>query len=239
MKHFYIIKTGSTYPSTAARFGDFDDWTAAGLGLSGSDVRVTDVERGAALPSPGECAAAVITGSHAMVTDDLPWSVRTEAWLRSLLDARVPVLGICYGHQLLVRAAGGRVGYHPGGREIGTVQICLLPAAADDPLFQSFPLSFAAQVSHSQTVLSLPPGAVPLAANNHEPHHAVRIGDCAWGLQFHPEFDAKIMRLYIMAETRDLIAEKRNVPELLQTVSETPVATMALRNFARFVREYR
>jgi GMP synthase (glutamine-hydrolysing) len=239
MKELYIIKVGTTYASTADRFGDFDDWTVAGLGLSASDVRVLDVEHGAVLPATEECSAAVITGSHAMVTDDLPWSVKTEQWISSLLEARVPVLGICYGHQLLARAAGGQVGFHPDGREIGIVQIHLLPDAADDPLFQSFPSFFAAQVSHSQTVLSLPPGAVPLAANRHEPHHAIRVGDCAWGLQFHPEFDSKIMRLYIMAETRELLAEGRNVAELLQAVSETQIAAGTLRNFARFVREQR
>ena len=235
MKKLYIIKVGTTYAVTAARFGDFDAWAAAVLGPLGVETHVVDAEHGAALPAAFDCAGAVVTGSHAMVTDDLPWSIAAERWLPSLLEVRVPILGICYGHQLLARAAGGEVGYHPGGQEIGTVEVRLLPGCADDPLFRSLPPSFSAHAAHSQTVLRLPPGAVPLAANAHEPHHAFRLGDCAWGVQFHPEYDAGIMRSYIETERDELGATGRDVPGMLSAVSETPISAQTLRNFARIV----
>lgn len=235
MKKLYIIKLGTTFPATQKRLGDFDRWTSAGLGSVGVETAVVDAEHGADLPDDGQCAGVVVTGSHAMVTDDAPWSVRAEKWIVSLLDARVPVFGICYGHQLLARAAGGRVGYHPRGKEIGTVGVRLLPDRDGDPLFESLPASFSVHVTHAQSVLELPPQAVRLAANAHDPHQAFRLGNCAWGVQFHPEYNTDIMRAYIREQAGELVSAGRDVPQLLQAVSPTPFAAEILVKFGGFV----
>ena len=237
MKSLHIIKAGTTFPATAKQLGDFDVWTAAALGPVGVETRIVDAEHGAALPAVEDCAGVIVTGSHAMVTDNLPWSVLMEAWILSLLTAQIPFFGICYGHQLLARAAGGQVGYHPRGAEAGTVPVHLLADCTGDPLFRSLPRSFPVQVTHEQTVLVLPPGAKRLAANAHEPHHAFRLGDRAWGVQFHPEYTADIMRSYIMEEADDIRKAGGDVAEILGAVSETPMAAETLHNFARFVEE--
>jgi GMP synthase (glutamine-hydrolysing) len=151
------------------------------------------------------------------------------------VETHTPLLGICYGHQLLARAAGGQVGFHPSGKEIGTVQIRLLPDSADDALFMTVPQSFRAHVTHSQTVLRLPSEAVRLAANGHEPNHAFRIGDSAWGVQFHPEYDTGIMRSYIMEQSDELTPMCVDIPGLLGSVVETPAAARTLKNFMRIV----
>lgn len=235
MKALYILKVGTTFPALAEQFGDFDDWTEAGLGAIPVPIAVWDVERGEALPNPEQCAGVVFTGSHAMVTDCLPWSVAIETWIPALLNAGIPLLGICYGHQLLARAAGGEVGYHPQGKEIGTVEVELLPAAAQDPLFQTLPDHFRAHATHAQTVLRLPPGATPLAGNSFEPNHAFALAGCAWGVQFHPEYSADIMRGYIQAQAPSLEKAGKDVAALLAGVAETPVAAAVLRNFATLV----
>ena len=236
MKNIYIIKTGSTYPATAERYGDFDTWTAAGLGSENHVIQTVNVEKGSPLPSPESCSGIVITGSHAMVTDRLPWSVAVEAWLPMVLDAGIPLLGICYGHQLLARAAGGEVGYHPRGREIGTVKIDLSDDAGEDPLFHGVPKTFEAHVIHAQSVLRLPPKAILLASNDYEPHHAFRLGDCAWGLQFHPEYDTRIIRDYIEAQAEELESSGRDVQKIISAVTDTPVAASLLKTFANLVR---
>ncbi len=236
MKRLFILKAGTTFPSTERNFGDFDLWTASAFREEDIKVCIQDVEHGADPPNPEDCSGVVITGSHSMVTDDLPWSVRLEQWLPLLLDAGIPLLGICYGHQLLARAAGGKVGFHPQGKEIGTVKIHLSPECAGDAIFGSFPRSFAAHVTHSQTVLGLPPGAVLLAFNDFEPNHAFRLGECAWGVQFHPEYTADIMRSYISEQAEELGAAGLSASELLGSVSETPFAAETLKRFARFVK---
>jgi GMP synthase (glutamine-hydrolysing) len=237
MNRLYVIKAGTTFPATAAQFGDFDEWTVTALGAVDVETTIVDAEHGAPLPTAEECAGAVITGSHSMVTDNLPWSVTLEGWIQSLLNSRTPLFGICYGHQLLARAAGGQVGYHPRGKEIGTVAVQLLPDCPNDPIFQSLPPSFLVHVTHLQTVLKLPPGATCLAANVHEPNHAFRVGDWAYGVQFHPEYNVDIMRSYIQEQKDDLDAAGMDVARLLSTVGETPFAAQTLRNFGSIVRE--
>lgn len=233
MKSLYILKVGSTFPDTARRLGDFETWTRAALGDPGLPIEVRAVAAGDPLPAPEACAGAVITGSHAMVTDDLPWSLDLERWLPALLARGTPVLGICYGHQLLARAMGGKVGYHPGGPEVGTVTIRTHPLRAGDPLFGPLPETFLAHVTHAQTVLQPPPGAVVLAASAHEAHQALRLGATAWGLQFHPEFDAAIMRDYLRSKAEALASAGASVDARLGEVAETPEAAAVLARFGR------
>ena len=235
MKKLYIIKTGTTFPDTLKQLGDFDAWTRAALGETATDICILDVERGAPLPAAADCAGVVITGAHSMVTDELPWSVALEKWIPSLLAAGMPFLGICYGHQLLARAAGGPVGLHPRGQEIGSVAVERLDIARQDSLFKYLPASFSAQVTHAQSVLALPSGAIRLAANSHEFNHAFRLGARAWGVQFHPEFTPDIMRAYIREQVVALTAAGMEIKSLLQAVVPTPEAGNVLREFARVV----
>ncbi len=227
-----IIKAGDTYPELAARDGDFDVWIAAGLGTDA--VRVVDPrDMTLPLPSASECAGVVISGAHAMLTDDLPWMQRLAEWTRKMVTAQVPYLGICFGHQLLATAMGGKVDFHPQGREIGSVPIELLPAAAADPLFAALPGQFVAHAVHAQSVRKLPKGATLLAGNAYEPTHAFRIGTCAWGVQFHPEFTLERLAAYLEHLSPDLIAAGRDIDVIRAGLVATPVAARVLPRFAR------
>jgi GMP synthase (glutamine-hydrolysing) len=239
MKKLYIIKAGTTFSSTLATLGDFDDWIKTALGSPELPVAVVDVVQGSPFPDPEECSGVIVTGSHAMVTDNLPWSLRIESWIPSLVAAEVPFLGICYGHQLLGRAMGGEVGYNPLGKEIGTVSITLTENSNNDSLCNGFPSTFQAHTTHAQSVLKLPSDAILLASNAHDPHHAFRIGPSAWGVQFHPEYTAEVMRAYITAQADSLTKKGRNVENMLLEVTETPFARRVLSNFGslRLVKE--
>jgi len=232
LNRIFIIKTGTTFPNTAKLLGDFDSWTVNGLMLSSGEAKVVDVVTGDTLPKAETCRGIVVTGSHAMVTDCLPWSKAIAAWIPSIIEAEVPLLAICYGHQLLAWALGGKVGFHPGGKEIGSVDIHLLPDSITDPLFCALPSTFKAHTSHSQTVLSLPQDAVRLASNSFESNQAFRVGSCAWGVQFHPEYNRKIMESYILEQTKELEAAGRDTSVLLRTIRETPIAASLLIRFA-------
>ena len=230
-----LLKVGDTFDSLRRRRGDFEHWMAGGLGPTRQPLVVLDPRRGDALPEPQAIAGAVVSGSHAMVSHREAWSEATGAWLVRLVDAGTPVLGICFGHQLLADALGGRADDHPLGMEVGTVEIELAPAAADDPLLQGLPARFAAHVVHSQSALRLPAGAVRLAGNAFEPTHAFRLGERAWGVQFHPEFDAEVMRGYIDRMARALSAQGADPAALSERVSATPAAARLLPRFARIV----
>lgn len=223
MKPLAILRLGQTHDDIAAALGDFDQWVIDGLGRRDLAVTVIDPRQGDELPAPQELAGVVMTGSHSMVTDREPWSEHTAAWLRGAVQAGLPVLGICYGHQLLAHALGGTVDYHPGGIELGTIPVELRPAAQDDPLFADLPPAFGGQSAHRQSVRQLPEGAVVLAGNTFEPHQAVRFAPNAWGVQFHPEFSAAATQAYVRAVA----------PDVPPRVEHTPVAASVLPRFAR------
>jgi GMP synthase (glutamine-hydrolysing) len=230
-----IVKTGDTFADLIGSYGDFEDWIRQGLGIGDDQVRVVNAPAFEPLPEPGTFNGAVIAGSHAMVTQNLDWSLAVEAWLAPLVTAGIPVLGICYGHQLLAKAMGGKVGFHPGGLEIGTTPITLTADALSDPLLQGLPPVFNAHTCHSQTVLTLPPGAVHLAKNTHEPHHAFRLGHAAWGVQFHPEYTHAIMTGYIHNLSPVIQARGKDPVRAQKQVTETPEASQVLARFAAHI----
>lgn len=235
MKKLLIVKLGDTLPELAARRGDFEDWFIAGLGLGASLMQVFDPRSGADFPPLEEIAGLLLTGSHNMVTEHLDWSERSAAWTKSAVEAGIPTLGVCYGHQLLAYALGGEVANNPRGTQEGTTNIQLTPEGQADPLLGGLGPSFEAQVSHAQSVLRLPLAATRLAFDDWDANQAFRIGANAWGLQFHPEIDADMARAYIHAESPELLAQGQNPEQILVTVRETPVAAQVLQRFARLV----
>lgn len=235
MKKIYIAKTGTTFPSILKKYGDFDRWTEGSIGKVSLKVVTIDVENGENLPESSQCAGVVITGSHSMVTENLPWSLRMEEWLRNLVKENVPVFGICYGHQLLAKALGGKAGFHAKGKEVGTADINICEEGFSDPLFKDLPETFKAHVTHAQTVLSLPDGAVRLAENDHEPNHAFRVGNCAWGVQFHPEYNTDLINEYIEAQREDIENLGIKMEDVYDSVADTPFSLAVLHNFGKYV----
>ena len=233
---FLVLKMGSTIPSLKSRRGDFEDWIIHGADLRPAEARVIDVQAGEPLPRPQSGFAAIVSGSHSMVTERTLWSELGAEWLRNAVAGGVPVLGICYGHQLLAYAHGGRIANNPRGREFGTVQVTLDGAAAADELLGGLPARIPAHEGHTQSVLSLPRGAVGLAANAWDPHQAFRLGDRAWGVQFHPEFDADIVREYIGYYSETLSSEGQDPRALSAAARDDPSGPAILRRFVELCR---
>ena len=140
--------------------------------------------------------AVLSFGGSANVDQDAhyPWLTIEKALLSSLLTARVPVLGVCLGAQLLAEAAGA-----PAQRarepEIGWSAVELTAAGAEDPLMAALAPGFLALQWHSYE-FPLPPGAVALARSP-ACLQAYRIGDQAWGLQFHAEVSGENLERWI------------------------------------------
>lgn len=227
-----IVKTGTTVPAVEARRQDFEMWIRAGLGVAAERVDVARVYLDEPLPDPRAPAAVVVTGSAAMVSDREPWSERTADWLRDAVNAATPVLGICYGHQLLAHAFGGTVEDNPRGRNIGTIDVDFAPDAQREALFAQLGRRVHVPVSHRQAVTRLPPEARLLASAARDPHHAFAIGPRAFGVQFHPEFDADIVRGYIEARHEQLLLEGLDPCALTAAATDTPHGAQLLRRFA-------
>lgn len=238
-----ILKTGSAESGVRVRRGDFEDWIGLGMSLPEGDLLVVDVSAGATLPDPAAVSGVVITGSASFVSEREPWSVAAGAWLRPVVEAGVPVLGICYGHQLLAQALGGEVGPNPRGREMGTVAVDVaLAVRAADPLLGHLPESLVVQASHVESVHSLPDGASRLGSNRTDENHAFSYpsgawGARTWGVQFHPEFDADVMRGYLEQRADVLRGEGLDPDRLSAETRDSPHGTSVLQRFAEIVRE--
>jgi GMP synthase (glutamine-hydrolysing) len=231
-----IIKTGTKPPALGFVAGDYEDWILAGMGWPADHATVVAAPRGDPLPSPGAIAGAVVTGSAAMVTEGGKWIATTAAWLREAVAAERPVLGICFGHQLLAHALGGAAGWNPHGVEVGVVDVELLAAARTDPLLGGLPARFPGCVSHRQSASALPQGATLLARSALEPHQAFRHGS-AWGVQFHPEFEAALMPAYVDLFRPLLATLGRDADALAAALPPTPESASVLRRFAAIVRD--
>ena len=140
---------------------------------------VTDNHR----PTDFDFDAVVVTGSRASVYWDRDWIRPLVDYVADASDRGLPILGVCYGHQVLAAALGGRV-ESMGEYEIGYRTIT---QTAEDELLAGIDTEFTAFTTHSDAVTELPPDAALLAENDHGVH-AFRCGH-AWGVQFHPEYD--------------------------------------------------
>ena len=232
IKPILILKMGETLPHLYRRRGDFEDWIMAPLENARISFKVVAPYRETLPPDPTDFSGIIITGSHAMVTDKEDWSEQTAAWIPRVIEAGIPLLGICYGHQLLAHAMGGVVGNVTTGVELGTVVIALTDEADKDLLFKEMPKRIKAHASHTQTVIQLPPNAILLAFSENEPHHAFTLGPCAWGVQFHPEFDADIMKTYVHALSDLMKTHGQNPDQAVKTITETPRSMQLLNRFA-------
>ena len=226
---FLIIKTGEAVPEARAMGGDFEDWFMAGLGRDRFDYSTVRVDHNEALPPPDALAGALITGSPAMVSHREAWSETAAEWLATAHAAGLPLLGVCYGHQLLAHALGGRVGPNPNGRRMGRVTVDVLDP--DDPLLGRFAPSESFHVSHVEAVLEPPAGAQVIGSATHDPFHALRFGRQAWGVQFHPEFGRAVMRAYIQARAKPLAADGQDPVACARAVVDDTAGPALLARF--------
>ncbi len=198
MLNIAVIATGEPIPVVAERYGDFASMIrrAAGDPLNVAWI-VVDARLGLPSCPPKGLAGIVITGSPSSVTEDAWWMRAAKPYLQSAVVLGIPVLGICFGHQLLAAALGGRVVRNPRGREFGLVQA---RGCSPDPVLALPSGPFPVAMAHEDSVSELPPRSVVLAATEREPHAAVRFAQSCWGVQFHPEFCAGILNSYMAAE---------------------------------------
>ncbi len=140
-------------------------------------------------------AAVLVFGGPMSVNDDEPYLHKEIGWIRQVLDAGLPYLGICLGAQLLAKVLGAEVKKHSGAlEEIGYYPIYAAEHAltSSDSAEALFPEVLTAYQWHKEG-FELPAGAVLLAWGKDFPHQAFRWGDRAYGLQFHPEMTADMV----------------------------------------------
>ena len=245
MSRILIIKTGQTAREALEAFGDYDRWFIDAMPQVGVPFKTIDATVGLGpLDDLFEgFQGAIVTGSVSAAYQVEPWMPALEELLRRAEAARVPILCVCFGAQILAQARGGRVTLNPSGWEIGSVDIHLTPAGLDDPLFDGLAPTFKALATHEDLIHRLPPGAALLASNAGTPVQAFRAAERVWGVQFHPEANVAIIETLIRLRAKELerdaadhgIAAEGLVERLLGTL-RNPEPNQARRVLANFVR---
>ena len=159
------------------------------LGSQGLNLRVIRPFEGDSVPAVVDEDALVVLGGDmaAWEVEEHPWLEDIKALLTWAVANAKPTLAICLGGQLLADALGGCVKPGDRGLEAGAVILNSLDPVATDPLFGSLPWPVRMVEHHRDAISRLPPGAVWLAESSQYEHQVFRVGDCAWGVQFHPE----------------------------------------------------
>ncbi|MGP3977064.1 type 1 glutamine amidotransferase [Streptomyces sp. 8N114] len=217
--------------------GRFGDW----LVEAGVAVQIVRAYEGTPLPPRLTQDALVMLGGGFMPDDDAraPWLAPTRALVAEALDAGTPVFGICLGGQLLAHVAGGAVAAEHGEPEIGSTPLTLRAEAQSDPLFHGLPRRVTAIERHVDAVTALPTGAVWLAESERCPYQAFRVGERAWGVQFHPETAPERIRAW---DAQRLAAHGLDRAELLSramddAVTATPVWRQLAHRFAALAQQ--
>jgi GMP synthase (glutamine-hydrolysing) len=167
--------------------------------VRGAELTEWNLARGAPPEAPESFDAVFVFGGgmHVDQDDKHPWLREENELIRGLLADQVPLFGVCLGGQLIAKAAGARVG-PAASEEVGWHEVELTPEAADDPVFTGAPPRFDAFQWHSYA-FELPPGGIALARNP-VGLQAYRIGDSAWGIQFHAEVTREIVAGWLASD---------------------------------------
>ncbi len=235
-KYIAILQTGQSIRQAREKYGDFDELFIRGLGVDKSQTKTIHVYDNLAFPNPEELAGIIITGSPAMVTEGHEWCIKTQNWIKQFIHTEIPILGVCYGHQLLAKVLGGTVEWNPNGREIGQVDLLTTANARDDKLLGklvddlSVPIKL--QATHQQAVTFLPSDVILLGQTKLDSHHCFCYKNHVWGLQFHPEFTPEIIKDYIRLRYDDVKQEGLNPDQLIAAVEDVNNGKTILQNFA-------
>ena len=176
-----ILQTGESPDALRADMGDYPDFFETLLAGRGLTFRRWAVLRNEFPASVNDCDGWLITGSRFGAYEDHPWIPPLEDFIRAAYAAHVPVVGVCFGHQIIAQAMGGRVEKYPGGWSVGPTEY-----AFDD---QTYTLN----AWHQDQVVQKPEMAKVLSSTAFCENAALLYDDRMFTVQPHPEFRKEFM----------------------------------------------
>ncbi len=217
-----LLEVGRCNPRMTPKYGAYPPLFHTLIGRADPSIAFERVRilEGAPPPDPGACDGWLITGSKHGVYDDLPWLPGLTELILEAYARRIPVIGVCFGHQLLAQALGGRVEKAAQGWGTGRH---IYDTTPDPAWFGAPPRALALHAFHQDQVVAPPEDARTLARSAFCPYAALAFGPSgetrAISIQTHPEFDAEF--------ERDLILSRRG-EGLPETAADAALETLGL-----------
>jgi len=176
-----ILMTGHAVPEVLESLGDYDAFFARLLAGHGFTFESYDCEGGVIPGDVHDCDGWLITGSKHGAYEDHPWIPPLEDFIRAVHAARVPLVGICFGHQIIAQALGGRVEKFPGGWSVGQTR------------YEIEGQEVSLNAWHQDQVVELPPEATVVGHSDFCDYAAMTYGDHIYTVQPHPEFGSDMI----------------------------------------------
>ncbi len=217
-----ILQTGLAPEALAPAMGDYPDMFARLLEGHGFTFRTYKVVEGEFPASVTECEGWLITGSRHGVYEDHPWIPPLEQFIRDSFAAHVPMVGICFGHQIIAQAMGGKVERYAGGWAVG----------ATDYDFGGEKMTLNAW--HRDQVTKTPANAKVIATNDFCTNAALLYDDKALTVQAHPEFRPEFVDGLMKTRGKGLVPDEVMAEATTKLGAPLQDKTMAARIAAFF-----
>lgn len=221
-----ILEMGVLSDDLAARHGSFFDLIQVWLlrGQRGTDVSFSQytICQGDAFPEPNAFDAYVISGSKHAVYDDLPWIVASKAFLHQVKAANIPMFGICFGHQLMAEAFGGKVSKSEKGWGLGVDDYDVDGTKQEVLVF------------HQDQVVEKPEGAEVMAQSAHCEYGVLKYDFPAFSTQFHPEFTQALVQDLIARDPQaygEALSQRASVKTEQASLNNDAIASQVLSFF--------
>ena len=224
-----IISAGPGIEEIRLEHGHAIEWISSFIDSSSVSIDVKHVYQDEDF-SESNYDAWIITGSAASVTEQLPWIQLLKHKIIYAHKNSIPILGICFGHQIISSALGGKVIKNPKGWELGSYKIEINDDGILNPLFKEVDFNDYFYFSHEDVVSKLPDSALELARNNMG-LQAFSIEDKIFGVQFHPEFSPEIMSRYVEVRYQKGIIDK------FSSIFESKSSYQVILNFINIAKE--
>tara|TARA_B100000614_G_scaffold262807_1_gene298708 strand:- start:4721 stop:5413 length:693 start_codon:yes stop_codon:yes gene_type:complete len=224
-----IISAGPGLKQIRETHGHAVDWITSLVRSPNVNINVNNIYDGEDFNS-SDYDAWIITGSAFSVLDNSKWINLLKNKIIEGYKKNIPIMGICFGHQIICEALGGKVNRNHLGWELGSYKIKFNSSVNSFDIFKNIDFNDFFYFSHEDIVTQLPEKAVKIASNKMG-LQAFVIDNRIFGVQFHPEFNKEIMEMYIK------IRYEKGIINNLVKVNKSKTSHKIIANFIKFCEE--